>query len=257
MQDRTLRWQVFVVAVVVIWDIVATSCRDRGVEGDQHREGGSPGRARRRCWWDSQWWCSVVASMDPGARGQLCSGLADGRAVCLGVCSLWRRAGLLRGVVCAGAGGDLSGGTVERRCPLELWGEACVVLVFLGLRGWGEVQGAREFDRAERWARWDEVDLVFVGAGEQGDWCRCGLPGAVEAHTQRQWGNREVFKLNTSMKQSLPHLLKSFNLLTALWRLSLEHVTVVGFWWGGKLGQWWAASTVCEHRDTGSETPEA
>lgn len=42
MQDRTLRWRVFVVAVVVIRDIVATSCRDRGVEGGQHRETESP-----------------------------------------------------------------------------------------------------------------------------------------------------------------------------------------------------------------------
>lgn len=30
------------VAVVVIRDIVATSCRDRGVEGGQHRETESP-----------------------------------------------------------------------------------------------------------------------------------------------------------------------------------------------------------------------
>ena len=33
-----------------------------------------------------------------------------------------------------------------------------------------------------------------------------------------------------NVQQSIiPHLLKSFNLLTALWWLSLEHVAVVGF----------------------------
>lgn len=42
MQDRTLRWRVYVVVVVVIWDIVATSCRDGGVEGVQHRETEAP-----------------------------------------------------------------------------------------------------------------------------------------------------------------------------------------------------------------------
>lgn len=56
------------------------------------------------------------------SRGQLCSPLADGQAVCLGG-SLWGRgrplvggSRLLGGVVCAGAGGDLSGvgrGTVR------------------------------------------------------------------------------------------------------------------------------------------------
>ena len=38
--------------------------------------------------------------------------------------------------------------------------------------------------------------------------------------------------------QSIPHLLKSLNLLTALWWLSLKHVAVVGFGRRGKLGQW-------------------
>ncbi len=42
MQDKTLRWQVFVAAVVVIRDIVATSCRDRGGGGIQHRETEAP-----------------------------------------------------------------------------------------------------------------------------------------------------------------------------------------------------------------------
>lgn len=49
---------------------------------------------------------------------------------------------------------------------------------------------------------------------------------------------------------SVPHLLKGFNLLAALWRLPLEHVAVVGFGRGGKLGQWGAASTVCQQRHT-------
>lgn len=46
MQDRTLRWRVFVAVAVDIWDIVATSCRDRrGWRGSAQRDGGSPGRA--------------------------------------------------------------------------------------------------------------------------------------------------------------------------------------------------------------------
>lgn len=77
--------------MAVIRDIVATSCRDRREGGGEsaQRDGGSPGRAEGGVGGrDSQWGWSVVASVDPGVRGQLCSGLADGQAVCLGVCSL-------------------------------------------------------------------------------------------------------------------------------------------------------------------------
>lgn len=44
---QNIKWRVFVVAVVVIRDIVATSCRDRrgGWRGSAQRGGGSPGRA--------------------------------------------------------------------------------------------------------------------------------------------------------------------------------------------------------------------
>lgn len=191
-QDRTLRWQVFAVAVLVIWNFVAMSCRDSGaLERGQHRETEAPLQSRGRCWWDSQWWWLVVASVDLWARGQLCSGLADGLAVCLGLCSLWRWARLLRGVVCAGACGDLRGGSIEQSSPPGPWGGAglCVVLILLRLWGRSEVQRAGQFDRAERRARWDEVDLVFVGTGEEGGWCRCGLPWAEEKDMQRQTGS--------------------------------------------------------------------
>lgn len=50
MQDRTLRWLVFVVVVVVVvvQDIVATSCRERERrEGVQHREREAPSAEER------------------------------------------------------------------------------------------------------------------------------------------------------------------------------------------------------------------
>lgn len=50
--------------------------------------GGGGCESRGRCWRGSQWRCSVVASVIPRARGRLRSGLADGQAVCLGLCSL-------------------------------------------------------------------------------------------------------------------------------------------------------------------------
>lgn len=68
--------------------------------------------------------------------------------------------------------------------------------------------------------------------------------GEIRAAWVKVTHSREVFNFRESIKLPLPHLLKSFNLLTAFWRLSLKHVTVVGFGRGGKLGQWWAASTV-------------
>lgn len=81
-----------------IRDIVAMSCRDRGEGwgvgggggGGQHRETEAPLAEQREEALVGQFsghgrWSLAWIS---GARGQLCSGLADGQAVCLGVCSL-------------------------------------------------------------------------------------------------------------------------------------------------------------------------
>lgn len=57
----------------------------------------------------------------------------------------------------------------------------------------------------------------------------------VKDHTLLR--NKKGVKFNSRIKQFVPHLLKSFYLLTALWWFSLEHVTVVGFGRGGKLRQ--------------------
>lgn len=135
-------------------------------------------RSRGRCWWDSQWWCSVAASVVLWDRGRFCLGLADSRALCLGLFSLWGWTGFLRRVICAGACGDLNGGAVRQRGSLGFRDRSRRRIVLFRLRG--EVQGAGKFDGAERGARRDEVDLVFVGAGEQWDRGWCGLPGAAE-----------------------------------------------------------------------------
>ena len=66
-----------------------------------------------------------------------------------------------RGAVGGGAGAGLGGG------------------VLVGFRGGGEVQGAGQPDGAEGGAGGDEVHLVFVGAGEEGDGRRL-LPGTAE-----------------------------------------------------------------------------
>lgn len=42
-------------------------------------------------------------------------------------------------------------------------------------------------------------------------------------------GSRVLRKFSISIKASIPHFLKSFNLLTALWWFPLEHIAVVGF----------------------------
>lgn len=53
----------------------------------------------------------------------------------------------------------------------------------------------------------------------------------------------------------VPHLFKGFDLLAALWRLALEHVTVVGLGRRCKLGQRRAASAVCTEREGGVVNP--
>ncbi len=64
-------------------------------------------------------------------------------------------------VVCARAGGDLSGHVV-----VEVWGAGAGLALLLGA---GVLElGSRELDGAERRTGGDEVDLVFIRAGEKG-----------------------------------------------------------------------------------------
>lgn len=108
--------------------------------------------------------------------------LADFKVLRLGG-RFWGRLLLLGGrfgrVVCARAGGDLSGHV------MMVWGEgvwaagaglAFLFLLVLLLGAGVLEQGSRELDGAERRARGDEVDLVFVRAGEQGDGGRLSGP---------------------------------------------------------------------------------
>ncbi len=93
--------------------------------------------------------------------------LADFKVLRLGG-GFWGRRLLLGGrfgrVVCARAGGDLNGHVV-----VVLGAGAGLALLIL-LLGAGVLElGSRELDGAERRAGGDEVDLVFVRAGEKGD----------------------------------------------------------------------------------------
>lgn len=107
------------------------------------------------------------------------------------------------------------------------------------------MRGAKESDGAERRASRDEVDFVFVRAGEEGRGHRCGLPGVV-GDTCRVSGTRPAAerRLKSTSAANVPHLLERSDLLTTLWWLPLEHVTVVGFGRGSELWQRRDASTV-------------
>lgn len=131
MQDTTLRW---VFAVVVI---LGYCCYVMQRKGRQLSMMEAPTAKQRGVLVVCRWCWSVIARMDLWARGQLRSALTDDWAVCLRLCSLCWWARLLRGVVCAGACGDLSGGAVEQSGPLGLWGGACLRVVLILLWLWG------------------------------------------------------------------------------------------------------------------------